>query len=33
MSKWLQEVAPAPGDIKIVNAAQDRFYNTDSIKR
>ena len=21
--------APAPGDIKIVNTAQDRFYNTD----
>jgi hypothetical protein len=29
MSKWLAEVAPAPGDIKIVNIAQDRFYNTD----
>ena len=29
MSKWLPEVAPAPGDIKIVNSAQDRFYNTD----
>jgi len=29
MSKWLPEVAPAPGDIKIVNTAQDRFYNTD----
>jgi nicotinamidase-related amidase len=29
MSKWLPEVAPAPGDIKIVNVAQDRFYNTD----
>jgi nicotinamidase-related amidase len=29
MSKWLKEVAPAPGDIKIVNTAQDRFYNTD----
>jgi nicotinamidase-related amidase len=29
MSKWLLEVAPAPGDIKIVNTAQDRFYNTD----
>src|SRR5882724_8546058 len=25
MSKWLPEVAPAPGDIKIVNTAQDRF--------
>jgi len=29
VSKWLPEVAPAPGDIKIVNTAQDRFYNTD----
>ena len=29
MSKWVPEVAPAPGDIKIVNIAQDRFYNTD----
>ena len=29
MTKWLKEVAPAPHDIKIVNTAQDRFYNTD----
>jgi nicotinamidase-related amidase len=29
MSTWLPEVAPAPGDIKIENQAQDRFYNTD----
>ncbi len=29
MSKWLPDVAPAPGDVKIVNTAQDRFYNTD----
>jgi nicotinamidase-related amidase len=29
MSKWLKEVAPTAGDIKIVNTAQDRFYNTD----
>ena len=29
MTKWLKEVAPAAGDIKIVNTAQDRFYNTD----
>jgi len=29
MSKWLPEVAPAPGDIMITNIAQDRFYNTD----
>jgi nicotinamidase-related amidase len=29
MSKWLPEVAPTAGDIKIVNTTQDRFYNTD----
>ena len=29
MSKWLPEVFPAPGDIKIESQAQDRFYNTD----
>jgi hypothetical protein len=29
MTHWLKEVAPAPGDIKILNTAQDRFYNTD----
>jgi nicotinamidase-related amidase len=29
VSKWLPEVAPKPGDITIVNTAQDRFYNTD----
>jgi nicotinamidase-related amidase len=29
MSKWVAEVAPASGDIRIVNTAQDRFYNTD----
>jgi nicotinamidase-related amidase len=29
MAHWLPEVAPVPGDIKIVNTAQDRFYNTD----
>ncbi len=29
MSTWLPEVAPASGDIKIENQAQDRFYNTD----
>jgi nicotinamidase-related amidase len=29
VSKWLPEVAPQPGDINIVNTAQDRFYNTD----
>ncbi len=29
MAHWLKEVAPAEGDIKIANTAQDRFYNTD----
>ena len=29
MSKWLPEVLPATGDIKIESQAQDRFYNTD----
>ena len=29
VSKWLPEVAQQSGDIKIVNTAQDRFYNTD----
>ena len=29
MSTWLPEVSPAPGDIKVENQAQDRFYNTD----
>jgi nicotinamidase-related amidase len=29
MSKWMPEVSPAPGDIKIESQAQDRFYNTD----
>jgi nicotinamidase-related amidase len=29
MAHWLKEVAPAEDDIKIVNTAQDRFYNTD----
>ena len=29
MSKWLSEVAPTPADIKIINTAQDRFYDTD----
>jgi nicotinamidase-related amidase len=29
MSKWLPEVAPEPGDIKIINSEQDRFYETD----
>ena len=26
---WLPQVAPMPGDIKIINVAQDRFFNTD----
>jgi nicotinamidase-related amidase len=29
MSKWLPEVLPAAGDIKIESRAQDRFYKTD----
>jgi nicotinamidase-related amidase len=29
MSKWLPDVSPAAGDIKIESQAQDRFYNTD----
>jgi nicotinamidase-related amidase len=28
MATWLPEVAPAAGDIRIENHAQDRFYNT-----
>jgi nicotinamidase-related amidase len=28
-SKWLPEVAPAPGDIEVVSVAQDRFYKTN----
>jgi len=33
MTKWLKEVAPAAGDIKIINTAQDRFYGTDLDKQ
>jgi nicotinamidase-related amidase len=29
MDKWLPEVAPRPGDIKIMNTEQDRFYESD----
>ena len=29
MTKWLPDVLPAPGDIKIESQAQDRFYNTE----
>jgi nicotinamidase-related amidase len=29
MSKWLPEVAPAPGDPLIASHGQDRFYETD----
>ena len=28
-NEWLKEVAPAPGDIRVNNTAQDRFYATD----
>jgi nicotinamidase-related amidase len=33
MTHWLKEVAPAASDIRIVNVAQDRFYNTDLDKQ
>jgi nicotinamidase-related amidase len=29
MSTWLPEIAPKPGDIQVINTAQDRFYDTD----
>jgi nicotinamidase-related amidase len=29
ISKWLPEVAPAPGDPFVASQGQDRFYNTD----
>jgi nicotinamidase-related amidase len=29
MAHWMPEVAPMPGDTKVVNTAQDRFYGTD----
>lgn len=29
MATWLPQVSPAPGDIKVENQAQDRFYNTE----
>lgn len=29
MSKWLPQVAPAPGDALIESVGQDRFYKTD----
>src|SRR6516164_7059305 len=29
ISKWLPDVAPAPGDPFIASQGQDRFYNTD----
>ena len=28
-TKWLKEVAPVAGDIRVTNTAQDRFYGTD----
>jgi len=33
MTKWLKQVAPAAGDIKVINTAQDRFYGTDLDKQ
>lgn len=33
MTHWLKEVAPTANDIKIINVAQDRFYNTDLDKQ
>ncbi len=29
VSKWLPEVAPAPGEPMVESIGQDRFYNTD----
>ena len=29
MTKWLPEVAPKAGDIKVINTGQDRFFGTD----
>ena len=29
MSKWLPQIAPQAGDIKVMNTGQDRFYGTD----
>jgi nicotinamidase-related amidase len=29
MAHWLPQLAPMPGDIKIVNTGQDRFFGTD----
>ena len=29
VSKWLPEVAPAPGEPMVESTGQDRFYNTD----
>ena len=33
MTHWLKEVAPTASDIKIINTAQDRFYNTELDKQ
>ena len=33
MTKWLKEVAPTASDIKVINTAQDRFYNTELDKQ
>jgi hypothetical protein len=29
MNSWLSQVTPMPGDIKVMNTAQDRFFKTD----
>jgi len=29
MAHWIKEVAPMPGDIKVISTAQDRFFRTD----
>jgi nicotinamidase-related amidase len=29
MAHWIREVAPLPGDIRVNNTAQDRFFRTD----
>lgn len=29
MAHWIREVAPLPGDIRVLNVAQDRFFRTD----
>ena len=29
MAHWIKDVAPQPGDFKVLNTAQDRFFRTD----